>query len=75
MVFPGVRAMRTASALNSAVNTRRFRAGLDNFFMNTSSMTGERWEVSTKSGRVQCRSDCSEVVANEEDAEDSLYRE
>lgn len=41
MVFPGVRAMRTASALNSGENVRRVRGGLDDFFMDTSIMTGE----------------------------------
>ena len=44
--------MRTASALNSGVNDRRLGAGLDNFFMDTSIMTGEGWEVSTKSGQA-----------------------
>ena len=52
MVFSGVRAMRTASALNSGENVRRVRGGLDDFFMDTSIMTGEGWEVSTKSGQL-----------------------
>ena len=35
-------------------NERRLRGGLDNFdFMNTSIMTGEGWEVSTKTGQGQ----------------------
>jgi hypothetical protein len=52
MVFPGVRAMRTASALNSGVNDLRVRPALDNFFMSTSIMTRKGWEVSTESGQA-----------------------
>jgi len=36
--------------LELRVNDRRLRVGLDNFFRNTSIMTGEGWEVSTKTG-------------------------
>ena len=50
-VFPDSRTRRTASALNSGVNRRRVRfvtLGL----MDTSIMTGEGWEVSTKAGQA-----------------------
>jgi hypothetical protein len=38
--------------VEAVVNERRLRAGLDNFFMDTSIMTGEGWEVSTKTGQA-----------------------
>jgi hypothetical protein len=50
-VFPDSRTRRAASALNSGVNRRRVRfvtLGL----MDTSLMTGEGWEVSTKAGQA-----------------------
>src|SRR5882724_11809007 len=65
MVFPGVCAMRTASALNSGVNDLRVRVGLDNFFMNTSIMTRKAWEVSTESGQDQYGDTLSQTGSGE----------
>jgi hypothetical protein len=34
------------------VNERRWRAGVDDFYMDTFIMTGEGWEVPTESGQA-----------------------
>jgi len=50
-VFPDPRTRRTASALNSGVNRRRLRFVIFGL-MDTSIMTGEGWEMSTKTGQA-----------------------
>jgi hypothetical protein len=44
--------MRTASALYSGVNDQRLRVDGPDFFVDTVIVTGERWEVSTKTGQA-----------------------
>src|SRR5438876_11846732 len=69
MAFPLSRTMRTACALNSFVNARRFRLA-----MTHSSRTFVRSEVSTKSGQVQQYHEMTEELTRAKDDVELMRR-